>query len=305
MTARARPLFGHVMKTLLLGATLVACAAGIQLLQPGLGGSLKDVREVDDISRIPPPAQLRAMTFGYHSAAADLLWASLLVEHGIRFSEKRTFPSVRLYLDGILALEPDHQLLYQFVDTLLVYKPGAVGTAEDARLARTYLERGTRERPYDDDVWLRYGQFIAFLGPSFLTDEKEIEAWRKDGAFAIARAVELGAHADRTLAATSLLSKAGEKRAAIAQLQRHYAITDDPDTRHQIFLKLQALEASVAVESAVGAIEHEWRSHAPFLSRHAALLIGPHRNPAECAGREAHDNPKCPENWSALTAQAR
>ena len=303
MTTSPRSRMGLV-ELIILTVVAIACAAGIGQLQPSLESSLRGVKELDDVSRIPPPKQLREMTFGYHSAAADLLWASLLVEHGMRFSEKRPFPSAVQYLEGILALEPDHQLLYQFVDTLLVYKPGTVGTAEDARLARQYLERGTRERPFDDDIWLRYGQFIAFLGPSFLTEEKEIEAWRKDGAFAIARAVELGAHPDRTLAATSLLSKAGEKRAAIAQLQRHYALTDDPDTRHQIYLKLQALEASVAVESAVSAVEHDWRSNAPFLSRHAALLIGPHRNPARCAGRESYEDSKCPPDWSAVTAVA-
>ena len=293
------------VKALAVAAVVAACAAGIGLLQPDLARSLKGVRDLDEMSRVPPAKHLRVMTLGYHAAAADLLWASLLVEHGMRFSEKRPFPGVTQYLDGILALEPDHQLLYQFVDTLLVYKPGTVGTAEDARLARAYLERGTKERPYDDDVWLRYGQFIAFLGPSFLTEEREIESWRKDGAFAIAHAVELGAHPDRTLAASSLLSKAGEKRAAIAQLERHYAITDDPDTRQQILLKLQALEATIEVESVVGAVEHEWRTHAPFLSRHAALLIGPHRDPAACAGHDVHDAQRCPGNWSALAATAR
>ena len=294
---------GRLGRTALLVGALAACAAAIGALQPGLGRSLKGVQEKDDVARIPPPKHLRAMTFGYRAAAADFLWAGLLVEHGIRFSEKRTFPGVTQYLDGILALEPDHQLVYQFVDTLIVYKPGAVGTADDARLARAYLERGTRERPYDHEVWLHYGQFIAFLGPSFLESSEEIDAWRRDGAFAIARAVELGADADRTLAASSLLSKAGEKQAAITQLQRAYALSDNPDTRHQIVLKLQRLEASVDVESMVGAVEHQWRSHYPFLSRAGALLVGPHRASAACAGLDAHD--ACPRDWSDVASSAR
>lgn len=295
----------RLMSAVLLAGLVLVCAAGIGWLQPRLTRSLKGVREIDDVSRVPPPKHIRAMTFGYHAAAADLLWASMIVEHGIRFVEKRPFHGIAQYLDGILALEPDYQLLYQFVDTLLVYKPGEVGTAEDARLARAYLERGTLARPYDPDIWLRYGQFIAFLGPSFLTDEDEIEAWRRDGAFAMARAVELGAHPDRSLAATSLLSKAGEKRAAVAALKRHYALADDPDTRHQILLKLQHLEGSIEIESVVGAVEHEWRKRAPFLSRSAALLIGPHRDPAACAGHDAHADPRCPADWSAVVRSAR
>lgn len=289
-------------RALAAGLLLALSATAISLLQPNLSQSLKGVRTLDDDSPIPPPEHLRLMTFGYHAATADLLWASLLVEHGIRSSEKRPFAGVTRYLDGILALEPDHALVYQFVDTLLIYKPGAQASEKDARLTRKYLERGTRERPYDPEVWLHYGQFIAFLGPSLLTDDAEVDAWRKDGAFAIARAVDLGANASRGLAASTILSKAGETDASIAQLQRHYALTDDPETRHQIVLKLQHLKASATIESVIGAVEHEWRARYPFLRRDGALLLGPHREPATCAGPESRFDRRCAADWSAVAS---
>lgn len=275
----------------------VLCAAGIALLQPSLTASAKKAKS-DDIFALPPPQQLRAMTLGYRTAAADLLWAKLIVEHGLHWQDRRAFPDMPSYIDGIIELVPDHPILYQFVDTLLLFTPTG-GTEEDARRARAYLERGTRERPYDPDTWLHYGQFIAFLAPSYLKDRAEIDAWKKDGALAITQAVDLGADPDRSLAATTILAKMGERKAAILHLQRAYALSDDEETRRQLRIKLERLEATPEAEGTVSRVEHEWRSRYPFLSRSAALLIGPHRSPAACAGPESYRLPDCPHDWPA------
>lgn len=288
-----------------LGALL--CAVGIQVVQPPVAQTLKAVHLGDDLTSLPPPQQVRAMSFGYHAATADVLWATLLVEHGLHSQEHRRFEGVSRYFDAIIELEKDHPLVYQFVDTLLVMaKPGAPATADDARRARAYLERGTRERPYDQQTWLHYGQYLAFLGLGLLDPEKdkeEIERWRREGALALGRAVELGADADRSLAAGTLLSKSGEKKAAIAQLQRAFAVTDNPDTRRQIVAKLAKLEASPVAEDAVTRVEYEWRTRYPFLSRGAALLVGPYVDAAACAGPEPSRGPGCPGDWQRATAR--
>jgi hypothetical protein len=291
----------------LLAVGLAAlCAMGIRAIQPVLAASILKVRLKDDTVAIPPAKELRALTFGYRAAGADLLWASLLVEHGVHSQERRSFPSIRRYLDGIIELEPDHPMVYQFVDTLLVLaKPGEKVTLEDVRDARAYLERGTKERPYDHDVWLHYGQYLAFLAPSFLEKKEDIERWRTDGALAISQAVLLGADADRSLAVGTILNQAGEKKAAIEQLQRAYAIADNPDTRMQIRLKLQRLEAMPVAEESVSRVEHEWHVHWPFLSRGATLLIGPARDPALCAGADSETLAACPRDWSAVVEDGR
>src|SRR5262249_487960 len=144
----------------------VVCGAGIALVQPGLAATVNATKR-DDINPLPPPTQLRAMAFGYRSAAADLLWAKMIVEHGLRWEEKRRFPGVPQYIGGIIAADPDHPILYQFVDSLLLYQPLG-GGEEEARLARRYLEQATASHPYDAEVWFHYGQFMAFLAPSFL-----------------------------------------------------------------------------------------------------------------------------------------
>ncbi len=281
--------------------TAIACmalgAVGIGRLQGPLAAQVHALRQRDDVFLLPPPAELRAMTLGYRAAAADLLWAKLVLEYGMHWHDKRAFPDIVRYLDGILAVEPDFPLLYAFADTLLLFTPVG-GTDADAHTARIYLERGTRERPFDPEVWLHYGQFVAFLAPSFLKDESEIEAWRRDGAMAIMRSVELGSDADRTLAASTILSKAGEGKATLRNLERAYAVADNPETRRQILFKLQRLHASFESERALAVVEDQWKAYYPFLSRGTALLLGPHRDPVACAGPQSYAEAACPPDWS-------
>jgi hypothetical protein len=285
---------GGVLPVLLIA---LAGVLGIALVQPRLAQNVHSVRQRDDAFLLPPPNQLRAMTLGYRAAATDLLWAKLILEYGIHWQEKRKFPDVTRYIDGIIALEPDFALLYDFVDTIIMYPGPAGATEEDARTTRRYLERGTRERPYDAKLWLHYGQFIAFISPSFLTDKNEIEQWRHDGAMAIAHAVELGADAHRSLAASTILSKAGERKATIEHLQRAYAMTDDIEVREQFLLRLRALQADAVAEQTVTFVDRELRAHSPFLSRGTGLLVGPWTPGLACAGPASYARRGCARDW--------
>ena len=285
---------GGVLATLLIA---VASVVGIARVQPRLAHDVHSVRQRDDAFLLPPPNQLRAMTLGHRATAADLLWAKLILEYGLHWQEKRKFPDVTRYIDGIIALEPDFPMLYDFVDTIIMYPGPAGATEEDARITRRYLERGTRERPYDANMWLHYGQFIAFISPSFLTDKKEIEQWRQDGAMAIAHAVELGADAHRSLAASTILSKTGERKATIEHLQRAYAMTDDVGVREQILRRLYSLQADALAEQTVTVVERELRAHYPFLSRGTGLLVGPRVPGLACAGPASHGRRGCARDW--------
>lgn len=282
-----------------LVAIALASALLVRLSADGLAERLHKLKIRDEVYVLPPPDKLRAATLGYRAAAVDLLWAKLLVVYGMHWQAKEPFVDLPQYLDGILALEPDYWPLYRYVDTLLVFRPPR-GTEADARLARKYLERGIRERPYDHRVWLQYGQFVAYLGPSFLQTEKDKQAWRRVGAKAILRAVELGADADRALGAASILGRAGERNAAIAHLERAYAVADDDATREEIAAKLTRLHAGRLrdrAERAVRAIEESWQADLPFVSRGTYLLMGPKRDPVLCAGGRAGD-PACATDWA-------
>lgn len=285
-----------------LGAVIgaVLAFAGVLVVQPKLAVDVHKVQQRDDVFLLPPASQLRALTFGYRSAATDLQWARLVLEYGTHWQEHRPFPDIDRYLDGILALEPDHPALYLFVDTMICFTPVGA-TEEDARKARRYLERGIKERPYDAEVWLHYGQFIAFLAPSFLKDPAEIDRWRHDGAVAIARSVELGADPDKSLSVATILSKSGEKQAAVQHLQRAWAMTDDPETRRQFAFKLEKLNASAEAEKTTSVVEAEWRAKYPFVSRGTALMLGPGRDPARCAGTASFERRGCAGDWSTAT----
>jgi len=290
---------------------LAGAAAGVAMTQPRLARTAHDVREREDVYSLPPPAQLHLATLGWDAAVVDLLWADLLVTYGTHWQEKRDFNDIPKYLDAILELEPTYEPLYNFVDTLLAYRP-LQGTDEDVRLARRYLERGTRERAEDPKVWMRYGQFLAFVAPSFLRDRSQIDAWRRDGANAIGHAVELGADAERALSAASLLTTAGANEEAVRYLEHAYAFTEHPammEVHAAIGRKLASLQETTIrdrADAVARAVDARWSHEMPYASRSLYLMLGPLTDPARCAGPAASDLEACARDWStALGEEAR
>jgi len=288
--------------TVLAALLFVACAAGVALLQPRLAKRAHDLKEVGDINPLPPPAELHVATLGWDAAVVDLLWAELLVDYGTHWAEHREFLETPRYADAILELEPTYAPLYRYIDTMLAYRP-LQGTDQDVRLARAYLQRGTRARPDDRDLWLEYGQFMAFVSPSFLHDPAEIAQWRHDGAEAMGQAVLLGADADRALTAATLLTHAGANEAAIRYLENAYAFTEHPSmsaVHEAIGRRLAELEASGlrdAADEAARAIDERWQSELPFVSRGSYLLLGPSVDTAACAGVAGAEDPSCTRDW--------
>jgi hypothetical protein len=293
-----------VIGVLVMGALGVA---GIALTQPSIASGLHAAKEREDVYLFPPPAELRVATLGYNAAAVDMLWVKLRIEYGMHFTESRAFPDVTHYMDAILALEPDFFPIFKYADTMLCYHAGD-GTADDARTARAYLERGLESRPDDHEVWLHYGQFLAFMSPTFLTDPKEIDDWRQAGAKALERAVELGDDPNRSIAAANLLDRHGERAAAVRALERAYALTDDERTREIISIKLAQLHADDVRDRAkedVGFIENAWRTRWPFVSRGTALLLGPGPDPLACAGPRAASVPACAMDWEPVLPSSK
>ncbi|HSQ67725.1 MAG TPA: hypothetical protein VLM85_31155 [Polyangiaceae bacterium] len=282
-----------------LTLALLAGAGGVAATQPGLARGLHASKAREDVYLFPPPEELKVATLGYRAAFVDVLWSDLRVQYGMHFVEKRPFPDVTHYLDAILGLEPDFAPVFRYVDTMVCYHHPQ-GTEADARTTRAYYERGIAARPNDHEVWLHYGQFLAFMSASYLTSQNEIDRWRTEGAAALARAVDLGDDPTRSLSAATLLSERGKRDAAVRALQRAYALTDDPATRATITLQLGQLEAAdVSAKAADDAffIQQRW-GRWPFLDRGAFLLLGPAPDPLSCAGSRGAD-PKCATDWES------
>jgi hypothetical protein len=285
---------------------LVMSVVGVAFTQPRLAALAYRAKEAGDVYAFPPPAQLHAATLGWDAAVVDQLWAKLLVEYGTHWHEHRDFLETPRYADAILELEPTYAPLYSYVSTMLAYRP-LQGTEADVRTARTFLERGTRERPDDHNVWMEYGQFIAFIAPSFLHDEAEKNRWRQEGAAAIGHAVELGADADRALTAAAMLDRYGAAHAAVQYLERAYAFTEHPSmasVHEAIGRRLAALQANglrEAADSAARVVDQHWHDELPFVSRDRYLLLGPGVDAARCAGLEGAEEPSCARDWPEVT----
>jgi hypothetical protein len=283
----------------------LAGALAVAKTQRQLAQTVHAIKERDEVYALPPPAELHAATLGWDAAAVDLLWAKLLVEYGVHWSEHREFLAVPSYADAILALEPDYAPLYKYLDTMLAYRP-LQGTEDDVRMARAYLERGTRERPYDAAIWSQYGQFVAFIAPSFLRDEADRGQWRRDGATALGHAVELGARADSALAVASVLSRGGRAREAIRYLERAYSFTADPsmqEIHEKIGRQLASLEVTAmrdAADATARAIDARWQDELPYVTRGQYLLLGPKVDRARCAGLAASGDPACGRNFVSV-----
>jgi tetratricopeptide (TPR) repeat protein len=281
-----------------VGLLLATSLLGVARLQPRLAAQVHEVKQGTDVYLLPPPSEIRALSLGYRAAAADGTWAKLIVEYGTHWAEKRTFEDAPKYMEAILALDPAYPLVYKYAETLIVFRP-PVGTLKDWYVARAMLERGTRERPYDADVWLHYGQFLAFAAPTWVKDQAELDRYREEGARAIVHAVELGADPDRSITAATLLSRYGKRDAAINELRRAFVLADDDEGRRQIAQKLAVLGATPdreEIEHDMRAIESRWRDEFGFLSRGSYMLLGPMTDPVRCAGRPTAA--ECPRTWT-------
>lgn len=283
----------------LVGLLLFSAAAvGVALTQPRLARIAHAAGDREDVYALPPPEQLHAATLGWDAAAVDLLWAKMLVQYGTHWQEHHDFTDGERYAQDILALEPTYAPLYRYIDTMLVYRP-LQGTASDARAARAILERGTRERPFDATLWREYGEFLAFIAPSFLTDAAEVKAWREAGATAMEHAVELGADVESALSAAGVMSDAGQREAQLRFLSKAYVLTADPSMaaiherirRHLAALQGQALDEQA--DAVAHAIDERWEHEMPAVSRDDYLLIGPAVDPSRCAGLTGADDPAC------------
>jgi hypothetical protein len=294
------------MRAALVVLAVAIAALAIARVQPALAHTTHLVKESDDLYALPPPEELRALTLGYRSAVVDLLWAKMLIEYGMHHQEKRVFPDVTHYLDAIIALEPDYRQTYRFADTLLFYHPGPLPDAKDVAQIRVYMNRAFQERPFDGNLYMQYGQFLAFTAVSVEPDDQR-DALQAEGARLMAQGVELGADTSRILSVATMLDRNGARAAAIDGLRRSYALTDDPKTRADIAARLTSLEGTAArdeAERAMKRVETRWRDELNFLSRGEYLLTGPVIDPLACAGPGPDAQPQCALDWSNALREA-
>jgi hypothetical protein len=288
---------------LTLGPVLAA-ALGIAGVRGPLAEMHHHVTETSDVYVLPPPRQVVTLSLGYRAALADLLWAHVLVSQGLHTFERRRFENLSLFIDSINELDPTFREPYLLADALFTFQANTT-PREEVLKARAVMERGVSTLPLDGELWLALGQFVAFIAPSsYLPDPAEQAQWRVDGARMLARAGELGGSdatiSWRALAGAGILSRAGERDAAIRFLRRTLAVTDDPELKERIEHQIEKLAGDQELELEKRRQERMAelrRRDLPFLKLTSFLLLGPPFSPYGCAGPEKSTAPACALTW--------
>ncbi|HEY3593170.1 MAG TPA: hypothetical protein VGL13_04830, partial [Polyangiaceae bacterium] len=233
-----------------------------------------------------------------------------VVSYGIHGEEHRRFEFVAQYLQSIVALDPKFCQTYRYADTFIIFQTVGSPTPDDVHVARQLLEKGLVNCPGDGQLWLSAGQFMAFIGTQFLSDEKEIAEYRARGANVLARAAELSTWNQnaqwQALAAAGVFTREGKREAAIAFLERVYAVTDDDQLKANVSQKLALLRQEATIDRAerrAKAFNEAWGRDLPFVSRTELLVVGPPYDAPSCAGMspptETTPRGACAESWAA------
>lgn len=285
-------------------AVAVAAATCIGSVRAQVAGMHARVKETSDAYFLPPPEDVVTLSLGYRAAVADILWAHVLVSQGLHTFERRRFEHLTLLLDSIIELDPTFREPYMLADALITIQATET-PREEVLKAREIMERGTRSRPLDGELWLAAGQFIAFIAPgSHLTDPEEQREWRQAGAQMLARAAELGGDnatiSWQAMAGGAVFHRAGNREAEIRLYQRTLAVTDDEELRADLQSKLDVLLGERyrdAYRQRQTEFAELWRRDLPFASKTTLLLLGPPQQGAYCAGEAHRDEPRCALTW--------
>jgi hypothetical protein len=289
-----------------LGVVAVA-VLGIGSVHGKLADAHQHVKETSDVYVLPPPNEVVLLSLGYRSALVDLLWSHVLVSQGLHTFDKRRFDNLSLFLDAINTLEPTFRDPYLLADALFTFQTSVTPEAE-IRKAREVMERGAAALPLDGEVWLTLGQFVAFVAPtSYLSDPKEQEQWRLDGARMLAHAAELGGGNASiqwlALGGASIFHRAGEREAEIAFRRRALAVTDDPELKERIQKQLGVLLGEEQVERdrrRFAKLSEIHKKDLPFIKSITRYhVLGPPIDMAACTGPEHADELGCATTWRA------
>jgi hypothetical protein len=292
------PLWSRVVTWTVLAASVAGIAASRASLFP----RFVKLREKSDVYALPSPDQVVVASLGYRSALADLLFAHVLVWHGLHFQEKRRLEFASDYLETVAALDPTFRETYYYGDTLIAMQP-IPPTREDYLRARKLLEKGLANRPGDTELWLSAGQFMAYVAAPWLEDEKEKAEWKLAGARVLARACELvGSNQNipfHCITAASLFTKAGEREATIQFLERVLAVSDDEEIRAIATRWLQAALGEQERERLAlraNRLRQAWRQDLPFVNLTQELVLGPPTASDRCAGLGRSES-ACATTW--------
>jgi hypothetical protein len=272
---------------------LLVGVLSIGWLRPALLAPYDSVKHGGDTLLLPPPEQVLVGSLGYRAAVADALFAHVLVWYGQHLRQKVRFEFVAQYLDIVTTLDPVFRDPYYYGDALITLQTQAPARS-DYEAARRLLQKGTEHRPYDAELWLLAGQFMAYSAPPHLGDEAMAAEWRLAGARKLARACEIvGTNENipyHCITAAGLFDRAGDRASMIRFLERVVTVIDDPEIQKLALgylARARSEQQGELLRRRRKALDDAWQADLPGVSRGKALVIGPDFDPAACAGADS------------------
>jgi hypothetical protein len=260
--------------TLSIGVASVA-AAGLRkgALEHALAGE-----RYEDVYYLPPADWLPAFSLGWDEALADLLWIRALIYFSDEFLSQGALTHVFDYTEAMLALDPDFRAVYRWIGTAGIYRPHEV-SPEEIRRSVAIMRRGLDRFPDDGELAWAIGASLAFELAPLLTDRREREAVRAEGAEYLMMAARLGAAPEwAVLSNAAILDRIGRADAAARHLEEMYARVNDEGVRARIAAALAQLRSQVQAEAFVEAerVEEARRLREyPWVRPDLYFLLGP------------------------------
>jgi len=207
---------------------------------------------------LPPPIVLAALSLGYRTALADLLFVrahSYFLSH---FFADRVFTWLDDYVGAILALDPDNPRVYLWA--ALVVKLGQHIDDERIGRANRFLEAGIARFPRDWRLHMELGFNLKFEYVGTNDADRAAARLRARDHFAITAGLP-GAPLDPNFVAVIFQNDREDELAVGYALQKYFEASDEQKQRllDRVGILSEALARGIREE------EEQWKADFPFL----------------------------------------
>lgn len=208
----------------------VACLSFLVALESSVSATRAEIEtDVPEISSLPDPPTVAALSLGYRTFVADLIWLVAIQRHDKR-TERDTL--VR-YIDAILHLDPDFRRAYVWAGNTIVLAGGAT-SPENCEAANRVLALAMER--YPDDAYFPYTMALnySFYYPAKTVAEKRRVQREAIELLQVAMQRQGAPRGIVLLIAGLIRSTSGSSEAVNDFLEQAYVAERDPEVRAQI-----------------------------------------------------------------------
>jgi hypothetical protein len=191
-----------------------------------------EIEAARELIYLPSPQTARLMAFGFEQLSADWYWVRALQYFVEPAQELNEYRNLGDFLDVVVGVDPNFHYAYKFAGISIPYDTGRYTFANTDR-AIDFLERGIARFP---DDW----QMRLYLGFYLLNFRQDTAAAAEQ--FSKAAPIP-GAPAYLKGFAAKLLALSGEVDRGKVFTEQMLALTDDPDERDRLRMRLREIEA--------------------------------------------------------------